>query len=163
AASAGAADAGEARALADMLAPASIGLEAPLKLWMEPWRAERPLLVVALAQTLWDALASLAVPAARASRGPRPASVRPWWTDVLEQSAPDAAPVAWSLAEPDGAVHGIVDGDQVTEIGFSLAAPHDPDATQLRRRLDVAWSELPVRRHHVFAREATSGLPVETA
>jgi len=146
----GARNTAEARELAVAVASDFAGQEGGSKVWLAPWRVGRPTLAVAISKSLPSA-----VEAAAGGRGTfRVASVRPWWNQVLdaviERSREQARSIGWTLVESDGFVHGRIDSGVVSDAAFEARKVHDPDSTQLRRRVAVGWLEVEDVEHFAF-------------
>ncbi|MET0384106.1 MAG: hypothetical protein ABW032_11850 [Burkholderiaceae bacterium] len=162
-----------------MLAAEATGIDGPVRVWADAWRASRGGLAVVMADDLWNEL-QLVVARARGGRrsdpsgrrgdkrredkrrgeGPRPlrlVSVRPWWNQALDvmiaESLRSGERVGWSLAEGGGVVHGVVDNGWPVETGFDSPGRHDADGSLLRRRLQVRWEAAAAIRHLDFTRE----------
>jgi rhodanese-related sulfurtransferase len=177
----GARSAKEAKALATMLANDATGLQGAVRTWLGPWRAGHPALAVALQETTWSELQRALQLAsslrsqkrlAGAARSLRLVSVRPWWNrsldEALRDSERESGAFGWSLGEPDGVVHGLVEAGRVTEAGFDSHGLHDVDGALLRRRLEVGWNAEKPARHLDFSRvlgpqEGQDGLAVDRA
>jgi hypothetical protein len=175
-ADAGARDAREATALAAMLAADAVSFDGPVLTWSAPWRRGRDTLAVVLPLDLWNDLRRVVgiVDAARreldkrgdptAARSLRLASVRPWWNQALDGVLADSGRATgrfgWSLVEPDGIVHGLVEDGALRQVGFDLPGAHDRGGALLRRRLEATWSAEGDPRHLDFSRAASSGAVV---
>lgn len=138
----GARNSREASELASLTAGEVTGLLGELKVWSAPWRDGRPTMAVAIRRELLTALQSPG-PSLNARRF-RVDSVRPWWNQicdpVLSRSRTQSRAIGWSLAEPDGLVHGRIEGGEVVEAAYEAPKARDPDWTLLRRRLTIGWA-----------------------
>lgn len=148
----GAKDPGEAKALASMRASEITGLSGDLKVWTGPWRSNRPTLAVAMPQAVLSLLTQMTD--SPAGKRWRIDSVRPWWNQVfdavLDRSHAQSRTIAWTLAEPDGLVHGRVERGEATEGAYEAIKARDPDWALLRRRLTVSWGGVDEVEHFGF-------------
>jgi len=138
----GAKNSREASELVSATAGGVTGLPGELKVWSAPWRDGRPTMAVAVRRELLTALQS-AGSSPNAKRF-RVDSVRPWWSQifdpVLNRSRTQSRAIGWSLAEPDGLVHGRIEGGEVVEAAYEALKARDPDWALLRRRLTIGWA-----------------------
>jgi len=165
-AASGARSAREARVLATAMAADAAAFDGEVRLWLDRWRSGEPTLAVAIPAQVWQGLHEV-VATWSASRAGNAAigiaSIRPWWNmpfdELLADSRREASRLGWSLADAEGAVHGVIDKGAIVEIGYDRPGVHDPAGVLLRRRLQVNWGAISDIRHLRFERDAVGAEP----